>query len=196
MYGQKRIIYTDFKKGSDLFIVKRNYDQPTQSTTDLNILANKFANDSTPPLYQDDNCTATKLESGLSISVDPRPSLSDSIKDENQILAKLNQSVSLLVDKLGLKNFTLSEQKGQKPKVLITLASEVDSLSKKMEELKVSEREEEDDSQSKLEEVKERMYLMEMGFAVVAQEMIKQSQQRRLPFIGHNCMYDLIYFYN
>jgi hypothetical protein len=48
----------------------------------------------------------------------------------------------------------------------------------------------------KIEETKEQspedLFKIEMGFALVIEEMIKQKK----PLIGHNCMYDWLYVYN
>lgn len=56
------------------------------------------------------------------------------------------------------------------------------------------------EEESKVESTKEAepsltaedVYKLEMGFALVIEEMIKAKK----PLIGHNCMYDWLYVYN
>ena len=56
------MIYTDYKKGSDLFVIKRNYDKETYEKH-KKIVAAKFANDRPPQVvYEDDFCKATKAQ--------------------------------------------------------------------------------------------------------------------------------------
>lgn len=45
-----------------------------------------------------------------------------------------------------------------------------------------------------LEDKIEKMFLQEMGFAMVAELMVKSLGNK--PLIGHNLMYDALYFYN
>ena len=40
------------------------------------------------------------------------------------------------------------------------------------------------------------MILKELGFSVVVQEIIDRCKERSCPIIGHNMMYDVVYFYN
>lgn len=40
------------------------------------------------------------------------------------------------------------------------------------------------------------MILKELGFSVVVQEIIDRCKVRSCPIIGHNMMYDVVYFYN
>lgn len=46
------------------------------------------------------------------------------------------------------------------------------------------------------EKLKEEMFLKELGFSAVVEEMIRTCSSRACPFIGHNMMYDILYFYN
>ena len=40
------------------------------------------------------------------------------------------------------------------------------------------------------------MFIRELGFSVVVEYMITAQKTRVVPIIGHNMMYDLLYFYN
>ena len=42
------------------------------------------------------------------------------------------------------------------------------------------------------DQAKNELYEYEMGFSLVIKAMIDAKK----PFIGHNCMYDLLYVYN
>lgn len=40
------------------------------------------------------------------------------------------------------------------------------------------------------------MYLEEMGFSLIVETLMTEMKNRPLPLIGHNNMFDILYFYN
>jgi len=72
-----------------------------------------------------------------------------------------------------------------------------EELTVKMDGLAVeSNTEEVKDKEEEEDELFDRLYKLEMGFALVVEEMIAVMSKGGCPLVGHNCMYDFIYLYN
>jgi hypothetical protein len=53
-----------------------------------------------------------------------------------------------------------------------------------------------EESESEKQKLKKEMFIRELGFSVVVEAMIEAQKTRVVPVIGHNMMYDLLYFYD
>ena len=65
----------------------------------------------------------------------------------------------------------------------------VADLNQKLESLSL------ETDEQKQEELKQKMILKEMGFSHVVEKMIVTCMEKEIPLIGHNMMYDILYFY-
>jgi hypothetical protein len=76
------------------------------------------------------------------------------------------------------------------------VVDEPPQIEEKLEDLKIEDPPEPKEDPDTKQKLKNEMFVRELGFSVVVDQMIKAQQKRAVPIIGHNMMYDLLYFYN
>ena len=69
-----------------------------------------------------------------------------------------------------------------------------ESIEKLTIEEPIPEAKKDDDTQKT--KLKNEIFIKELGFSHVVEMMIEAQKKRAVPVIGHNMMYDLLYFYN
>jgi hypothetical protein len=115
-YGKERTLYTQFEKGSDLFIIKRNYNQENKAA---DIISSKFAKETKEDaLYEDEVCVARMAESPLyeehaiilpKVSIKGLKNLAEATEEQNQVIEKMNKAAMAVMKilKLESKGFTI-----------------------------------------------------------------------------------------